>query len=277
MRTIRSVIFFLLLSGAFSIVCCGQGVITQDLSNRIEYLGQKDKVRVIIKFTDRLDTKNLRRRGRKSFRRHLNTSLRSRANLSQRQVRKFLQNNTERKVKPLWIVNALAAEIPAGLIETLSLYPQVESIEFDILVTSAINPPAIDAGASWNISAIGADTLWNLGYTGSGVVVASMDTGVDGAHPDLISTWRGGSNSWFDPHNQYSFPTDTDGHGTQTMGVILASQAIGVAPSANWIAVKIFDDTGSSAISDIHAGFQWLMDPDDDPNTDDAPDIVNNS
>jgi hypothetical protein len=192
-------------------------------------------------------------------------------------VRRFLQNNTARKVKPLWIVNALAAEIPAGLIETLSLYPQIERIEFDSLVTSAINPPAIDAETGWNISAIGADTLWDIGYSGQGVVVASMDTGVDGTHPDLISAWRGGSNSWFDPHNQYSFPTDTDGHGTQTMGVILAPQAIGVAPSANWIAVKIFDDTGSSSLSDIHAGFQWLMDPDNDPNTDDAPDIVNNS
>ena len=52
---------------------------------------------------------------------------------------------------------------------------------------------------------------------------------------------------------------------------------IGMAPKAQWIAVKIFDDAGIALYSDIHAGFQWLLDPDEDPNTDDAPDIVNNS
>jgi subtilisin family serine protease len=53
--------------------------------------------------------------------------------------------------------------------------------------------------------------------------------------------------------------------------------AIGVAPCATWIAAKIFRDNGSSTASNIIAAFQWLMDPDLNPNTPDAPNIVNNS
>jgi subtilisin family serine protease len=52
---------------------------------------------------------------------------------------------------------------------------------------------------------------------------------------------------------------------------------VGVAPAAQWIAVKIFNDAGSSTATAIHQGFQWLLDPDANPNTADAPDVVNNS
>jgi serine protease AprX len=76
-------------------------------------------------------------------------------------------------------------------------------------------------------------------------------------------------------------PFDSSGHGTQTLGLIVAGRAdgtaIGVAPRAQWIAVKIFDDAGEARSSGIHQGYQWLLDPDGNPATDDAPHIVNNS
>jgi subtilisin family serine protease len=53
--------------------------------------------------------------------------------------------------------------------------------------------------------------------------------------------------------------------------------ATGMAPEASWIAAKIFDDNNQASISDIHLAFQWLLDPDGNPNTDDAPDVVNAS
>ena len=108
-----------------------------------------------------------------------------------------------------------------------------------------------------------------------------MDTGVDYLHPDLAQRWRGGPNSWYDPNGEHATPYDHTGHGTQVMGIMVGGDAggasIGVAPGARWISVKIFNDAGYSSISIIHEGFQWLMDPDGNPDTNDAPDVINNS
>jgi hypothetical protein len=65
------------------------------------------------------------------------------------------------------------------------------------------------------------------------------------------------------------------------MGVMVGGDAggsaIGVAPEARWIAVKIFDDQGSATTARIHQGFQWLLDPDGNAGTADAPEVVDNS
>jgi bacillopeptidase F len=133
----------------------------------------------------------------------------------------------------------------------------------------------------WNLAMVGAPDMWALGYDGSGIVVANLDTGVDPDHPDLAGRWRGGSNSWFDAQGTWAQPHDSRGHGTQTMGLIVGGDAggtaIGMAPGATWIAAKIFDSAGNALLSEIHAGFQWLLDPDGDAGSDDAPDVVNAS
>ncbi len=138
----------------------------------------------------------------------------------------------------------------------------------------------------WNLDDIRAPDLWALGYIGQGIVVANMDSGVDINHPDLASTWRGGSNSWHDVHGQHpTTPFDaagpTTGHGTRSMGLMVAGDAsgfaLGVAPGARWIAVKVWDDAGNALISDFTLGFQWLLDPDGNPSTDDVPHVINNS
>jgi subtilisin family serine protease len=65
------------------------------------------------------------------------------------------------------------------------------------------------------------------------------------------------------------------------MGIMVGGEtggtAIGLAPQASWIAVKIFNDQGGSNATAIHQGYQWLLDPDGDPATADAPHVINNS
>ncbi len=108
-------------------------------------------------------------------------------------------------------------------------------------------------------------------------IVANMDTGVDVNHPDLKDKWRGGSNSWFDTYGEHTTPYDPDGHGTMVAGIIAGQGQTGVARDVKWIAVKMYADSGGGTVSDVHRGFQWLLNPDGDDNTDDAPDIINNS
>jgi bacillopeptidase F len=181
----------------------------------------------------------------------------------------------------LWITSSVAANLTADMIDQVLAQPDVIQVRPDAVVDSPLPMAGVVAAPEWNIAAVGAPALWQLGYLGGSVVVATLDTGVDALHPELATAYRGGSNSWFDPYGEHATPYDRTGHGTQVMGLIVGDDAsglaIGVAPQAKWIAAKIFDDAGVATESAIHAAFQWLLDPDGDPMTDDAPDVVNHS
>ncbi len=178
-------------------------------------------------------------------------------------------------VRSLWISNAVAVTATPDVIRQISARPDVASVQADIVeVTPTADPTA-------NQVTVGAPAVWATGETGQGVVVATLDSGVDPTDPDLAARWRGGSNSWFDPYGQHATPYDATGHGTAVLGVMTGGDdtgaAVGTAPGARWIAARIFDDAGGATLSGLHTAFQWLLDPDGDPTTDDAPDVVNGS
>jgi subtilisin family serine protease len=191
---------------------------------------------------------------------------------------------------PYWIFNGLAVRATPDVIEQIALRDDVGIVTEDFSIPrpsfSSGTPLQTAACDSWNIEKIRAPAVWNRGYDGSGVVVGIIDTGVDVTHPDLADSFRGGANSWFDPHGEHTFPVDAagpaTGHGTHVAGIIVGGDTsgapIGVAPGAQWIAARIWNDAGDEALSsDVHSIFQWFMDPDGDPETDDFPDVINNS
>jgi len=265
------------------------GVVTPELQQRLSASAPDEDVRVIITLADRPDMTQYRDPDRARRRSGLVRDLKQKADQTQAQIRARLLSGGAKGVRQLWLSNSLAATVPAGLVDELARHPGVHSVRSDAVVLAPIPAAAPTGVPGWNLRAIGAAGvagLWEQGLTGQGIVVATMDTGVDVDHPALGPNWRGGTNSWFDVHGDCllflgSEPCDFQGHGTQTMGLIVAGeaggQAIGVAPGAQWIAVKLFDAFGGALLSHVHQGFQWLLDPDGDPNTDDAPDVVNNS
>lgn len=259
------------------------GVVTPDLQIFLHSLDPDAEVPVIVTLNDQVELKKFKDKDKRLRRTKIIKTLKAKSKNTQKHIVKYLQKNKAKKIKPFWIFNGLAVTLKARLIEKLAGLDGVEDVRPDGVII--LEEPQVAAGSvepEWNINLIRAPEFWSQGFTGTGVVLASMDTGVDYLHSDLYLRWRGGSNSWYDPNGEHLLaPYDNSGHGTQVMGVMVGGSAggtaIGVAPGAQWIAVKIFDDAGNASYSDIHSGYQWLLDPDDNPATDDAPDIVNNS
>ena len=257
------------------------GEITPELQSVLDSTGAQEKVAVIIQLKTQVDRKQFRKFSRKLRRIKLVQKLKQQAKVNHPALRSYLQSNGGKDMRSLWIINSFAVKAKPAVIKKIADRPEVQGIRLDITVPLISDTGSAISVVPWNLAMLDADLVWAQGYEGQGVVVASMDSGVDINHAALSGNWRGGSNSWYDPNNEHNVPYDPFGHGTQTMGIMVGQSfdqtIIGMAPKAQWIAVKIFDDVGNASYSAIHAGFQWLLDPDGDENTDDAPDIVNNS
>lgn len=201
------------------------------------------------------------------------------------------QNRQVGKYRSYWISNCIYAQLSKTAILDIAGRAEVEGVYFwqePELIKPVSDYPADDqpvlAGVERGLEVIHAPEVWAMGYTGAGRLVASIDTGVDGNHPALNSRWRGNNGappeeSWLDttnPSNQ--FPYDSDSHGTHTMGTmtglgVSTGDTIGVAFGAQWIAARAIVSGGNASLA-----FQWLADPDGDPNTiDDVPDVISNS
>ncbi|MGQ0771648.1 MAG: S8 family serine peptidase [Nitrososphaerota archaeon] len=99
---------------------------------------------------------------------------------------------------------------------------------------------------------VGVQYPHSLGYNGSGIKIAVIDTGVDYNHPDLFGFGQDGKVvGGFDFIENDDSPLDTNGHGTEVAGIIAANGKItGIAPQAKILAYRV-SDTGESVSSDL--------------------------
>jgi len=314
-KTILARVVILLAAGCALLHPCIKLAEAAQLSPRLaETLKQGPRgttVPVIVRLAEPLSVRTLavppaaRGAVRARARAALVRALKERAASSQQPIRDLLRQRGLAEPKDLWLINGLAFNASPDLIEELAQRPEVEAIAFDEVIQLPRVVKAADTdlnGVEDNIDVVHAPALWDFGFTGQGVTVAIVDSGVDVQHADLAPGWRGGTNSWFNAvaencsNTQVTCVTSCDtetsqpcdeldaqnvAHGTGVAGVLAGGDAtgtaIGVAPGADWIAAKIFDSNDSAPASLIHQAFAWLLDPDADPATDDAPDVVNNS
>ncbi|MET8447335.1 S8 family peptidase [Streptomyces sp. NPDC005209] len=109
-----------------------------------------------------------------------------------------------------------------------------------------------------SVPQIGAPKAWAAGYTGKGVKIAVLDTGVDATHPDLKDQVIEAKN-----FSGAADATDHFGHGTHVASIVAGTGAKsggkykGVAPDAKILNGKVLDDTGSGDDSGIIAGMEW--------------------
>ena len=266
---------------AMKIMDARQNKIDAALQNHLSQLQAGDTLTVIVTLRQQADLSRVVSSIRADRQQGVIRALQATADATQNRLKKFLADRQSQgsvsNYSSFWIFNGFSVTANSATINELAQQADVFSITPDeIQIVPALGP------AEPNITLVNAPAVWNLGDTGQGVVVASLDSGVDINHPDLSVRWRGGSNSWFDPYGQHpTTPTDLTGHGTQTMGIMVGGDAggttIGVAPGAKWIAAKIFKDDNSSTATAIHQSYQWLLNPDGNPSTADAPQVANNS
>ena len=184
-----------------------------------------------------------------------------------------------RNIKTFWINNSVSCEIAPEELEKIADREDVGYIfknkKLTLFGTKDLNSQIIefesaekDKAIVWNILAINADSVWSLGYTGSGVLVAHLDTGVNYNHYDLQDhMWDGGAaypNHGYDFGNNDNDPMDVNGHGTHTAGTIAgdgtAGTQVGVAPDAIIMALKIFDDAGNGDNTMMGQAVQFALD-----------------
>ena len=152
-------------------------------------------------------------------------------------------------------------------IRVLANHPEVISIHAD---------REVHATLAQGVPLIGADVVHGLGFTGQGINVAVVDTGIDTDHPDLIDDLVA-EHCNCDAHPSPNFGAccpgntfeadgpgsaeDDNGHGTNVSGIITSANAAnpGVAPNAGIVAVKVLSSGGGGQASGIDAGLDWIL------------------
>ena len=152
-----------------------------------------------------------------------------------------------------------AARISNALLKRLADDPKVKRVHRDREVTASIARTAITVGAK-NVHA-------QYGYTGAGVGVAVIDSGVTPWHDDLTIANRTGQRvtAFVDFVNNRTTKYDDWGHGTHVAGIIAGNgydstgDRAAIAPKASIISLKALDFEGKGRISNIIAALDWAV------------------
>ena len=168
-----------------------------------------------------------------------------------------------------WLIDSIAGTVELSRIHEIIDLPGVVFVELDGVLGIQMEEV---------VPVHGVDLVWqDTGYTGEGVTMAIIDTGIDGNHTALddldddnmtddpkIVAFYDAINNPGATNGTEIFPYDDNGHGTHCAGITAGTgapnyQHIGVAPRANLVGVKVLDGGGSGSFAAVMAGMQWTV------------------
>ena len=168
-----------------------------------------------------------------------------------------------------WLIDSIAGTVELNRIHEIIDLPGVVFVELDGVLGIQMEEV---------VPVHGVDLVWqDTGYTGEGVTMAIIDTGIDGNHTALddldddnmtddpkIVAFYDAINNPGATNGTEIFPYDDNGHGTHCAGITAGTgapnyQHIGVAPRANLVGVKVLDGGGSGSFAAVMAGMQWTV------------------
>lgn len=117
-----------------------------------------------------------------------------------------------------------------------------------------------DESYQWFHNVIGSQQAWEAGYTGKGVKVAVLDTGILAGHQDVkaeVTLYAS------DSKNTITNGNDGNSHGTHVAGIINADKnnygGVGIAYEADLISIKALNDAGRGDSFSIIGGLQLAI------------------
>ena len=160
----------------------------------------------------------------------------------------------------LFIVDLPPQASEAAVAQQLAHNPHLKFAELDRRIKPSFTANDPYLGSQWHTAKIGAASAWDFSQ-GAGIVVAILDSGVDGAHPDLSARMVSGWN-FYDGNSNTA---DVLGHGTAVAGTAAASTnngtgVAGVAGQARIMPLRISDSTGYALWSTIAQGITFAAD-----------------
>ncbi|HYJ46036.1 MAG TPA: S8 family peptidase, partial [Pyrinomonadaceae bacterium] len=160
-------------------------------------------------------------------------------------------------------LNTIVADVPLNMIGSLAEREDVEYVSPDRPVKAQANLTNDTTGAT----EVQAGLQGMPGFTGRGVTIAVLDSGISANHPDFME--KNGSRVIAAADFTGSARTgDADGHGTGVASVAAGNGAAstgyganyaGVAPAANLVDVRVLDENGAGRTSNVLAAINWVI------------------
>jgi serine protease AprX len=109
-------------------------------------------------------------------------------------------------------------------------------------------------------SIVHADKVYRDGYSGKGITIALLDSGVDLRHPDLRNQV-----AYFQDFDEGRISCyDNNGHGTHVAGILCGSGRLsrgklsGMAPGAKLAVLKVLDGSGNGSTEQMLQALDWV-------------------